>query len=510
MKLSRIIQNALAEHPSAVHALSGPITLEHLINSARSLCPKQNKTIAQTLRQNLPQDLLASDHALSNSLQKLTNGAVVVCAGQQPSLCGGTFLSLYKAATAVVLSTHLNDHGINAIPLFWNASEDHDFTEANQLYLPPNKQETETQLCALESRYNEQSLSRTFITKDDHNYIKTLVARYHQDEKYIPEIDQAFGTWATRLMLLFTKNTGLLVCEPEWFSDQLIPFRQQLTSKLPELIKSLVSQTNNLSQNGYPTPIKFDPTQESMLFSAIGDQRTKLKKTTSGHFAIGDARWNLNELQDQLCKHPSEFTSSAISRPLAQQFLFPVVTQISGPTESAYLAQLRELYPLMDVSNPIIWPRATCLILREEEQQLSTFLNIPVSGLLKEELPHRIQLSENDNELIDQIDKSLRASLTALDKHKHKDSRTEFIRFRTDVYSQWRDVRKRTIKIQKQELKPKSKSLHRLKQLVQPRGISQERAFGPFSFGLPVNADLFHLLCERIDPFQFQRQLIQL
>ncbi len=510
MNLSRISQNALDQDPLAIQALSGPITIDHLINSAQSLRPGQNKTIAQRLKQNLPQDLLASDQTLSNSIQKLADGAVVVCAGQQPSLCGGTFLSLYKAATAVVLCKHLNNQGINAVPLFWNASEDHDFAEANQLYLPPNEQETETHLHALELRHNKQSLSKTFITDHDHNYIKALVARYHQDEKYIPKIGQAFGTWATRLMLSFTKNTGLLVCEPEWFSDQLVPFRQQLTTQLPELINSLVSQTTTLNRHGYSTPIKFDPSQESMLFSSFNDQRVKLKKTTSGHFALGNAQWNLDELQNQLHNFPSNFTSSALSRPLAQQFLFPVVAQISGPTESAYLAQIRELYPLMGISNPIIWPRATCLLLREEEQRLSTFLNISVPKLLREELPPKIQISQNDSDLVDQVDESLRASLAALDKHKHKDSKKEFIRFRTEVYSQWRDVRKRTIRIQKQELKPKSKALHRLKQLIQPRGISQERAFGPFSFGLPVNGDLFHLLCEKIDPFQFQRQLIQL
>src|ERR1700720_153347 len=66
--------------------------------------------------------------ALSN-LEKLERGAVAVVSGQQVGLFGGPAYAIYKALTAIQIAQELCDSGIEAVPIFWMATEDHDLDE---------------------------------------------------------------------------------------------------------------------------------------------------------------------------------------------------------------------------------------------------------------------------------------------------------------------------------------------------------------------------------------------
>ncbi len=63
------------------------------------------------------------------AIEKLAGGAVAVVAGQQPGLFTGPNYTILKAITAIKLSAALNEAGLPAVPVFWVASEDHDYEE---------------------------------------------------------------------------------------------------------------------------------------------------------------------------------------------------------------------------------------------------------------------------------------------------------------------------------------------------------------------------------------------
>ena len=84
-------------------------------------------------RQNKSWD--ASPKTLAN-LDRLRKGAAAVVTGQQVGLFGGPMFAIYKALTAVKLADEATADGIDAVPIFWLATYDHDLAEVNHVALP--------------------------------------------------------------------------------------------------------------------------------------------------------------------------------------------------------------------------------------------------------------------------------------------------------------------------------------------------------------------------------------
>jgi bacillithiol biosynthesis cysteine-adding enzyme BshC len=78
----------------------------------------------------------------------------------------------------------------------------------------------------------------------------------------------------------------------------------------------------------------------------------------------GDERVVLNDeaLMKLAQEHPEFFSPKVALRPIIQDFLFPTVAYIGGPSELAYFAQLKKIYEFFDIQMPIIWPRASATL----------------------------------------------------------------------------------------------------------------------------------------------------
>src|SRR5207247_5852102 len=71
----------------------------------------------------------AGEKTLANINLLRDADCVAVVSGQQAGLFGGPLYTIYKALSAVKLAECLSQRGVKAVPVFWIASEDHDFDE---------------------------------------------------------------------------------------------------------------------------------------------------------------------------------------------------------------------------------------------------------------------------------------------------------------------------------------------------------------------------------------------
>ncbi|MGH9680110.1 MAG: bacillithiol biosynthesis protein BshC, partial [Candidatus Acidiferrales bacterium] len=97
--------------------------------------------IEDSVRRGVAEVLRAQNHAIggddsvNRNLDRLRDGAVAVVTGQQVGLFGGPAYSVYKALTAIRAARELTEKGMDAVPVFWLATEDHDLAEVNHAYL---------------------------------------------------------------------------------------------------------------------------------------------------------------------------------------------------------------------------------------------------------------------------------------------------------------------------------------------------------------------------------------
>ena len=76
----------------------------------------------------------AGPEVLAN-IERLRKGAYALVTGQQVGLFGGPVFSIYKALTTIRRAEALTAQGLDTVPLFWLATEDHDLEEVNHTFL---------------------------------------------------------------------------------------------------------------------------------------------------------------------------------------------------------------------------------------------------------------------------------------------------------------------------------------------------------------------------------------
>src|SRR5215472_2622266 len=80
-------------------------------------------------------EALRVQNPASAALDRLAQpGTVAVVTGQQVGLFSGPAYTLYKALHAIRLAQWLSENGLPAVPVFWLATEDHDFAEVNHAW----------------------------------------------------------------------------------------------------------------------------------------------------------------------------------------------------------------------------------------------------------------------------------------------------------------------------------------------------------------------------------------
>ena len=70
------------------------------------------------------------------SIARLRAGAYAIVTGQQVGLFGGPLFSIFKALSAIKVAEEATASGVDCVPIFWLATEDHDLAEVNHTSIP--------------------------------------------------------------------------------------------------------------------------------------------------------------------------------------------------------------------------------------------------------------------------------------------------------------------------------------------------------------------------------------
>lgn len=329
------------------------------------------KAVAEILReQNLA---LGSDGTTEKNIERLANGAAAIVTGQQVGLLGGPAYSVYKALDAVRWAAKLTRSGLETVPIFWMATEDHDLAEANQVYFGGREVTARMEL-PLEDGAAGASVGRISLGKmagaavehaaellegpGAQGIVEALRAAYREGE--------TFGTSFGKLMARIMKGRGLIFLDPldARLHELARPIYRKAVEKSEALAEELIARDKVLERRGFHAQVKVTQ-QGTLLFLDVKGKRQAVRRW-NGDFMAGELRLRAGELLAKIDQAPETVTASVLLRPVLQDSLLPTAAYIGGPAEVAYMAQAEVVYRRVLGRMPAILPRASFTLIEPE------------------------------------------------------------------------------------------------------------------------------------------------
>ena len=310
----------------------------------------------------------ASEATLQNIDLLAEADCLAVVTGQQAGLFTGPLYTIYKALSAVKLAECLMQRGVKAVPVFWVATEDHDFAEVAWA-------EVINRDCALErvrvpAEIHSEGVSVGQVKIDGSisavvdSLLKLLPATEFSDEvenllrdSYAP--GQGFGDAFARLMSALTAKRGLILLDPldAELKKLTAPLYASAAKQAPQIAKAIANRSRELEQAGYHAQVTaFEDSFPLFLHDDNGARRAlsrnengKYQPKSSGQNRDADrAEYSADELADWALRDPQRFSPNVTLRAVVQDYLLPTVTYFGGAAEIAYFAQTSEVYRLLD------------------------------------------------------------------------------------------------------------------------------------------------------------------
>lgn len=350
-------------------------------------------------------------------------GTVAVVAGQQAGLFGGPLLTLYKALTAIRLAEDLRGAGCPAVPIFWLASQDHDLAEINQAWLLDSEGEPRRIEVALDS-----AAGRPVGEIEFGNGIEAARAAWAAlaGQEALAWLRDAYHPGATfasafaRLMAQWFEPWGLIMLDPliPGWAELGLPLYLRAFDGSADLRARLARRESELIARGYHAQVT-QAESASLLFFQPGVARQLLRRLPGAgeRWLCGDESLDAAELRRQLAARPDRISPSALLRPLLQDTLLPTLCQISGPAETAYLAQTSALAEALATPSPLPWPRASLTLTDARARRLLVRYGLQLESLFQTpaaELLARAALDPGLQESLARLQANLQAGLEDL------------------------------------------------------------------------------------------------
>ncbi|HUS18679.1 MAG TPA: bacillithiol biosynthesis cysteine-adding enzyme BshC [Terriglobales bacterium] len=336
----------------------------------------------------------ASPQALAN-VERLRSGACAVVTGQQVALFGGPLYAILKAITAIKLAEEATAAGVDSVPIFWLATEDHDLAEVAFANIPST---THLQKITILPDVGEGSPVGGIVLDHEIATAVNTAAQWLGDSEVTDWLRDCYrpgGTLGNSFARLFTKlfaDHGLILLDPAnpELHEIAKPMFLQAADKAAELTQSLLRQNQRLESSGYHAQVKVTDSS-TLLFVLEAGARTPVHRSNS-HFSIGKGKLTVDELNARIDARPEDFSGNALFRPVVQDFLLPTLAYVGGPAEVAYFAQAAVVYEMMLGRVTPILPRISATLVepkiaRKLEQHK---LVVPMSFLGEEVLTRTI------------------------------------------------------------------------------------------------------------------------
>lgn len=445
--------------------------------------------------------------------------AVAVITGQQTGLFTGPLYTIYKALSAVAEARCLRERGINAVPIFWAATEDHDFAEiADAVVIGDDGGEVKVQLTAPPEDAGRpvgsivvnsdlaSSIVAAFESLPHGAYRDELLATLQEIWKPGVTIGDAF---ATQLQYLFREH-GLIVVDP--LDPGLKKLAASIYSKAitnaDEIVTALRSRSDELVADGYHAQVLITPDYFPLFYHTDDGVRRAVRKIDGVYRVAGTKQdFTTDELIAIASREPERFSPNVMLRSVVQDYLFPTVCYFGGGAEIAYFAQNSEVYRLLERPVTTILHRQSFTVIEPKHQRTLEKFGLTFSDLfagLDALLPRIVDRFVNPStaRLFADAEDNIGVELNRLDQELSKIDPTlaaNLATRRRKIAHHINALRNKFRRVQVQRDEMVNRRLSALFTSVLPEGKLQERLINVTSFVARYGPGFVNWIDESID-----------
>jgi bacillithiol synthase len=284
--------------------------------------------------------------------------ALCVVTGQQAGFLGGPAYTTYKIVTAIRVAAELATRTSRpVVPVFWLASEDHDFHEINHAFRLDRDgavRRVSFGWAGAGRPVSDLPMSPEVLRALDRYLapIASTAAGRDVARLYAVEPGDDYCSWVARSFLRVFGSRGLVVVEPRVIAPLAGPYLGSVFARIEEVRVALRAAAAELTAAGFAPALDPEHAGVPFRFAASG-LRERCPPDPS--------------LSAAAAAHPESFSPDAALRPLLQDSLLPTAASVLGPGEIAYQAMLKPLYRLFGVPQPLLLPRLAATLLTEAE-----------------------------------------------------------------------------------------------------------------------------------------------
>lgn len=472
----------------------------------------------------------ASAKTLAN-LDRLRNGAAAVLTGQQVGLFGGPMFSIYKALTAVKLAAEATAAGVDAVPIFWLATYDHDLAEVNHVSLPGPEGALET------------------LTTPSHASPGAPVSAVQLGEEILPVIEQAaallgaseatallretykpgetLGTAFARLYSKLFADWGVIVLDASDAELHRIaePIYRAAVEKAISISSDLGIRGIELEGAGYHQQVKVDESSV-LLFTLHDGARIAIHQRPYHYgeeeFQIGSGvsaqKISQRELLQRIEATPEQFSPNVLLRPIVEDYLLPTLAYTGGASETAYFAQAGAVYELLLGRVTPIVPRFSATMVEPKIQRLLEKHGVSITDVFSGYEPFRHKIAaknvpedlqaafESARKSFDSHLAGIKEKLTTLDRTLVDAAETAT----SKIQHQLEKLYSQAARAEAQKGALVSRHADILSQMLYPEKGLQERAIGGIYYVARYGREILHQIYDCVHSDCHDHQILEL
>lgn len=474
--------------------------------------PHENrKTLVNAIKRQYKNETVSE--ATATHLNNLENpNTYTVTTGHQLNLFTGPLYFLYKIISTINLCKKLKEKypENNFVPVYWMASEDHDFDEINFFNFKDKKVVWDRNSGGAVGELSTEGLEKVYesFEKSLGNSPKAKKLKLLFKEAYLNHNNL---TEATRFLALsLFDDYGLVILDANEIALKQLFVPQMKTELFTNETTTEVEQTNAkinaLAGKNYT--LQVNPREINLFYLQEGLRERIIKKNDLYFINNTQIQFSKTEMQSEIDSHPERFSPNVIFRPLYQEVILPNLCYIGGGGELAYWLQLKSFFEKSGVPFPVLLLRNSALLCTQKQLEKLDKLSIGVGDffLPKHKLETKVtkQLSSISIDLSTQrkyLSKQFE-ELYGLAKKTDPTFEKMVAAQETKQIKGLDRLEKRLLKAQKRKLEDHLNRVTLLQNELFPNGSLQERTTNFSEFYLEYGDNFLKVLFENLDPLQ--------